>query len=81
MLCAFDLLLRQLDEIDVETGGRHGLGISIHEARGEHPFAGDKGDGESMGGGEVPGELCDRDEMAHSRARKNSYVRLWHSHG
>jgi hypothetical protein len=81
MLCAFDLHLRQLDEVDVETRGRHVLRISSHEARGEHPFAGDEGDGESMAAGEALGELSDRDEMAHSRAGKDSHVRLWASHG
>jgi len=77
----FDLHVRQLDEVDVETRGRHVLGISSHEARGEHPFAGDEGDGESMAAGEALDELSDRDKMAHSGAGKDSNVRLCASHG
>lgn len=81
MFCALYLLLWQLDDVDVETRGRHGLRISSHESRREHPFAGDEGDGESMAAGEAFGEFSDRNEMAHSRGGKDSNVGLTAFHG
>jgi len=81
IVCAFYLHFRQLDDGDVETGGRDAFRVKSHEVGGEHPFANKEGHRQPMAVWEAHGEFGERDEMSHSRAWKDDHMRLWASHG